>query len=149
MAWVSPPAFSDSTVLSAAQINILSQDIEFLYGTTQGINTPFNSMVVQQLALDATNHGWWIRHQHRYFHYKIRLTNDVCNTLALYFNGSTVINDTSVRTASYTWSGYYDLNSLSLTTGTWYKIHFVTTLPTYTFLKMSIDYLLESDNTSI
>lgn len=37
MAWTTPPTFAAGTVLTAAQLNILSDDLTYLYGIAQGV----------------------------------------------------------------------------------------------------------------
>ena len=45
MAWTTPPTFVDGAVASAANLNILSNDLEHLEGVAPGPNAPFQSLV--------------------------------------------------------------------------------------------------------
>jgi hypothetical protein len=45
MAWTTPPTFVTSNAASAAQLNILSDDLEFLQGIGDAPNAPFQSVV--------------------------------------------------------------------------------------------------------
>jgi hypothetical protein len=44
MPYTTPPTFVDGQIVSAAQLNILSDDIEFLNGVMAGPNIPFQSI---------------------------------------------------------------------------------------------------------
>jgi hypothetical protein len=63
MSYQPPPTFADDTVLSAAALNILSQNIEYLAGIVQGPNIPFPA---NELELQGISEYYRIRHQHRF-----------------------------------------------------------------------------------
>lgn len=113
MAYQTPPTFSSGAILTAAQLTILSDDLEFLYGlTASGINAPFASLRVTA-NLTSTNNQWLIRNLHRYLHYKARLLANDNNDLDIFYNGVRVYHDGTARSATYTYSGYVDLNTPS------------------------------------
>lgn len=123
MPWVAPPTFANG-VLSAAQLNTLSDDIEYLYGIAQQIHIPF-AVLVTAADLNANNNGWRLRYSHRYLHYRISIDGWNCTLMQIYLNNSLVFNDTTTRN-NYTWVGYVDVNSLGLTVGNWHNVHLVT-----------------------
>ena len=126
MAWTSPPTFVTGAVLSAAQLNILSDDVEYLYGIAQQVQIPFATLVTAD-DLSAANNGWRILYTHRYLHYRISIDGWNCTLMQIYANNALVFNDTVTR-INYVWAGYVDLNSLGLTVGQWYTLHLVTNI---------------------
>ena len=84
--WTTPPAFATHAVLSAAQLNVLSADLEYLNGFVTGANP---AMVATTLTVDG-DIRFVIRHLHRYLHTRIRATDDVkidYDTIRVYHNG--------------------------------------------------------------
>lgn len=63
MAWQTPPTFTAS-VLSAAQLNIISDDLEFLYGLAGTVNIPFVNVTADPRALQPVK--FQIRHRAAY-----------------------------------------------------------------------------------
>jgi hypothetical protein len=61
MPYTTPPTFVDTNVLSATQLNTLSDDIEWLYGQAVSVNVPF----VSPPWVDEP-WSWTIRHKARY-----------------------------------------------------------------------------------
>lgn len=110
MAYTTPPTFT-STTLSASQLNILSDDIEYLYGMITGVNLPVASLRIVNDNYTSTNNQWLVRHAHRYLHYKVRLVGGTNDSLSIYYDGVRVWQDPNTRNAAYTYSGYADLNS--------------------------------------
>ena len=123
MAWTTPPTFVDGNKLSAAELNKLSSNLEYLKGTVDGPNTPFPSVT----SSSDINIDFWIRHKLRYCHYKATVETGVTSD-ALEINiydsaGSlalAVVNEGTNHAGPYTYEGYADANAL--TVGTWYRI---------------------------
>lgn len=111
MAYVTPPVFADAAVLTATQLNTLSQDIEFLYGIVGGtINVPFAShRRTDNFAV--TNNQYLIQHLNRYLHYKARLLANDNNDLDIFYFGVRVYHDGTTRGTGYTYSGYVDMEN--------------------------------------
>lgn len=149
MPYTSPPNFSDGAILTATQLNNLSDNIEFLYGVVQGVNVPFSSLRTEGIELTSANNQWTVRHLHRYLHYRMRQITGTSSNVKIYYNGQTVFEDGGTRNAPYTWSGYIDLNSSpgGLTIGNVYDIYVTNDFAAGNVF--SVDYLLESDGTSI
>jgi hypothetical protein len=113
MAWTTPPTFSSGAVLSAAQLNVLSDDLEYLNGFVSGANPAMTSTTI-------TDNGdilHIIRHLHRYLHTKFRATDDVkiyYDATKVYEDGSPPGDDTQI----------VDLDSYGLTVGQLYTLKF-------------------------
>lgn len=118
MAWTTPPTFVTSSPASASQLNILSDDLEFLQGIAVAPNAPFQSLTVTA-DVDTTYH---IRYRYRYLHYKYVISGADGDAVDITVNGSNVYSDGVANMGTY--SGYADLNSLSLTAGAWYPVVF-------------------------
>ena len=153
--WQTNPTFADDAILSASDLNKLSDNGDFLYARIQGINVTFSSVRTQNISLSASNNAWTMRHQHRYLHYSLTLNSgdiDGGDDLAIYIAGNGVViesSPTELGTAQ-TWSGYIDLNAAphsSIAVGDWYTIYVKTdNNGTSVF---TVDYIVESDETSI
>lgn len=149
--WVTNPTFADGAVLSASDLNKLSSNGAFLYGRIQGVNVPFSSLRSENISLTAANNGWAIRHQHQYLHYRLTLVSgdiDGGGDLSIYYNSGTKLVDVETSPTELgtpqTWTGYVDVSSWTI--GEWYTIYVTTSDDGGVF---SVDYLLESDATSI
>ena len=115
MAYGTPPTFADASILTATQLNILSGDIEYLYGIVGAtINVPFAS----HRRIDnftATNNQYIAQHKARYLHFLARLLANDNDDLDIFIdNGGTyakrVYHDGASRSATYTYTGYVDLD---------------------------------------
>lgn len=108
MPYTTVPTKSDGDVLTAAHLNILSANQEFLYALANQANVPFNSWRDTVSLLDGDVQKWWIRHRGRYLHYKITSEGGGWEYARVYFNGVKVAGDEASNT---TFSGYYDLTT--------------------------------------
>jgi hypothetical protein len=145
MAYTTPPTFADANVLTAAQLNILSDDIEFLYSLITGINIPFTG---DQFSSGVSRIYTFTR-QGRYMHYKGRLTSGDSDEVIIRIDGSTEYNDATNRASPYTWSGYIDLTATTSNpaVGDSYEVTFqFSPNPTGQF---HLDYFIESDSTTL
>jgi hypothetical protein len=118
MAWTTPPTFVDASPASAAQLNILSDDLEFLQGVAAGPNAPFQSVV----HTNSGNTTYHLRYRYRYLHYKYVISTDPGDDVKIRVNGTISYSDGVASMGTY--SGYVDLNSLGLTAGSWYPVIF-------------------------
>ena len=116
MAWSAPPTFADTNILTAAQLNILSDDVEYLYGLVSGVNVPFNSLTTT-VNLDDTNNQWLMRHVYKYLHYKLRVASGQNDDLDIYMVRGTqdirIFGESAARTGGYSYSGYIDLEDVT------------------------------------
>lgn len=145
MAYTTPPTFVDGTVLSAAQLNILSNDIEFLYGIVSGINIPFTG---EQITIGQTR-GYTFTRQGRYLHYKARLTAGDSDITSIKIDTFSEGGDSTNRNSPYTWTEVIDL---TLTTsnpavGESYEVY--VTFSAVTTGTYHLDYFIESDSATL
>lgn len=147
MPYTTPPTFSNGSVLTATQLNTLSDDVEYLYSITHGMNMPFTSET--STATGDTRH-WEFRRQGRYLHYKIRSTQNDTDQIDITVNGNIEYTDSINRIGAYTWSGYIDLTTITSVPSVkaFYEVYV-----TYTSLtgpnEWVVDYFIESDSTTL
>ena len=121
MAWTSPPTFSSGAVLSATNLNILSDDLAYLHGVVSGANPAMASI---ELTVDGTCYAV-IRHMHRYLHcvylcqddFRIAYSADGVTYTEVYHDGDP--DGTAADSAPPV-----DLNSFGLTVGGLYIVKF-------------------------
>jgi hypothetical protein len=113
MAWTNPPTFSTDDVLSASNLNILSDDLSFLHGYVSGANPAMTSVV---LTVDG-DCFFVVRHLHRYMRILYMCQNDI----KVYYDSTEVFHD-GAPNGSIPESTYVDLNSFGLTVGQLYTI---------------------------
>ena len=116
MAWTTPPTFVDGAVASAANLNILSNDLEHLEGVAAGPNAPFQSVVFTNSGT-ATYH---LRYRYPYLHYSYTVSADPGDDIKIKVNGTTKVSDGAPGEATVT--SHVDLTSMSLTPGSWYPV---------------------------
>lgn len=113
-----------------------------------GINVPFSS---QTLTGSGDSRKWIFRHQARYLHYKLRLTSGTSDELDIRVGASETseYGDGTNRSSPYTWEGYIDLTA---TTEDPADNAFYAVFCEFDFAsagELVIDYLLESDSTTL
>lgn len=146
MAWTTPPTFADNAILSATQLNILSDDLAYLYGLLQAPSPAITTLYANQ-NLAVTNNSWIIRYRHRYIHYRATVGLGTNDALALVVNGTTYNIDATTRAQGYIYSGYVDVNAQGLTLGNIYSCYFTNTLGTISGLL--VQYLIQAEGTSL
>lgn len=149
--YVSPPVFSDGSILTATDLNKLSGNQEYLYGLYQAPNIPFNGLVSGQ-SLTSSNNLWYMRYSVRYLHYYASIHDtglgNTINTFKIYINSVLRVEDTlAPRTLPFTWSGYADMNPFGLTAGTVYPIYFDVSVGSQAAIRIA--YLIASDSTTL
>lgn len=152
MAYQTVPTFSDGSILSASDLNILADNTEFLHGLVSGINVPFTKFVYDSITFDETRSEWEMIHTARYLHYKLSLIgSEDLETLSIVVNGTTKLIDGTTRSPTYTYSGYLDttVDPGTLTTGSPYDIYFTGTFSAATNNLLVVDYLRENDSTTL
>ena len=150
MPYTSPPTFADGNILTAAQLNTLSDDIEYLYGLGDVLNVPFSAKLYAGGVNYQDQIKWKIRKRYRYLHYSFTLIAGTINPdLRLYYNTNIIFTVTSPTQLAIlqTWSGFVDLNALSLTAGTWYDIYWYGA-PSANCQSIC-NYLIESSGTTL
>lgn len=148
MSYVSVATKADGDILTAAFLNQLADNAQFLAGIASQINIPF----VGETTVAGGNftYKYRIRHQHRYLHYLIAQITSTSDNIDIYYDGGSIFNDGGDRTATYTWSGHVDLDSTpgGLVAGDFYEVYVDVTQKTGSGVTR-LYYLLESPNTSL
>lgn len=146
MAYQVNPTFTDSNVLSAAQLNILADNIAFLYSLVSGVNQPFTG---ETMTGSGNSRTWSFRRQGRYLHYNMSIVNGTSDELDLRIDGNIEYTDATNRSAPFSWTGYVDLQATTSAPdiGTWYEV-----FAEFDFASgndFRVNYLIESDSTSL
>ena len=146
MAYQTPPTFSSGNVLTAAQLNIISENIEFFWSLVSGVNIPFTG---EKMTGSGTSRGWTGRRLGRYLHYKMRMVTGTSDQVDVDVDGTTEYTDSTDRAAPYTWSGYIDLNTTTSNPdiGEFYEITVVFAFTSGNDFR--VDYLIESDSVTL
>lgn len=123
MPYVTPPTFTNGNVLSASQLNILSDDIEYLYGVVRQTNAATQMVeLVAQSGLTTTATKWSIRHRTNTLRYRMDVVQGTVDGVRIKFGSTTVYNNADDHSNPYTYNGTADLSSFGLTMGQWYIV---------------------------
>jgi len=146
MAFTTPPTFTSGNVLTAAQLNTLSGDVEYLYSITHGINIGFTG---QTTSTAGNTRPYSLRRRVQYLHYKIRVTSGTVDSLSINVNGNNEFTDGVNRSSGYTYSGYIDLTAITAvpTVKDFYTIY--STVAFDPSGEITIDYYIESNSTTL
>lgn len=141
-----PPSFADGDILSAANLNIISQNLEFFWGLVSGVNVPFTG---EKMTGSGASRPWTGRRVGRYLHYKCELVNGVSDELDIRIDGNHEAGDGTNRSAPYEWSGYIDLSATTSAPaiGAFYEV-----IVEFDFTSgndFRVVYLIESDSTTL
>jgi hypothetical protein len=109
MPYVTPTTFADGNVLSASQLNVLSDDIEYLYGIVRQTN-PATQMVEVAAGDSATGDEtkWAIRHKTETFKYRMDLVQGTADAVRIKYGSTTVFTDATDRNLLLRWHGGLD-----------------------------------------
>lgn len=127
MAWTTPPTFADNTILSAAQLNILSEDISYLWERAQQVNVAREYESISPGDGDEANEDYVIAHKFDTFEYDVRLGVGTFDgfRIRIYDGGvlkGAVFDTADDQSAPYTYSGTTDTSSFGLTVGNIYIV---------------------------
>lgn len=129
MAYTTPPTFADGSYLTATNLNILSDDIEYLHGRAHQVNT--GCLLIDFTpgsGVTETKTVHFLRHFSNTFRYRARVTQGTIDALVIkYVNSAgtttTVLNDGGTNPSNpYTWTGTVDISSHSFVVGDYYEI---------------------------
>ena len=131
MAFVAPPTFADGAVLSAADLNKLSDNQEYLKGILATPNVPL--LVIHATNGDDADGEWAFPHLHDYFHWQfIPVSQDIDRVrIWIYASDGNMqfggpIFDSNANPADLAaaitegWTDSYDVSALTI--GTWYRV---------------------------
>ncbi len=114
MPYTTIPTLSDGSILTAAHLNLLADNSNFLAGLGGIPNLAFSHVVTST----GQSLYWHMRHRHRYLHVLVDWTNNA-DYLRIYYNNTKIHDDGDPSGSD---SLTLDLNSLGLTVGNWYEI---------------------------
>lgn len=148
MPYQTNPTFTAGNVLTAAQLNVLSENIAYLYSLIGGPNTPFTG---EKLTGTAETRRWTFRRKGRYLHYKMRLLSGTSDELDIRLGSSATIEytDATNRSSVYTWSGYIDLTTTTENPAIGDFYEFYVEFDAVGTVDFRVDYFIESDNTTL
>ena len=145
MPFSTPPTFADGNILSASQLNTLTNN-DLYFRSLLGNNTNTGFMT-EDINTDRDSAKWVFRRTRQYIHYNIAMLSGDSDRLIIYVNGAQELND-GVNRTGYTWSGYFDLDAITnpVTDGDFYEVYV-----NIEFISGSlrVNYFIESDDTSI
>jgi len=150
VAFTPVPTFADGAILTAADLNIIADNIEFLHSLVAGINVPFSSdTITGGSGTLVTSRNYAVRYVARYLHYKIRITDGETESLDIFINEVSEFNDAVDRTAPYEWTGYIDLEGITTppTLLDWLSCRVPVDFNVGG--NVVLDYLLQSDETTL
>lgn len=98
MPFVSIPIKADDDILTAAYLNTLSDDIEFLHGIGSGGNPPFASSRGTDTKYDRSDAEWYFRHRNQYVHGKVLSYGGSWEYARFYYAGFKVAGDEAAHT---------------------------------------------------
>lgn len=102
-------SLSDGSVLSAAHLNLIADNIEYLRGISSSPNTGFNTYRATLTTLTNSNAIWYVRHRNRYLHYKVTGGAN-WNYVRLFYNG---VKFAANESSASSFSGYVDLETFT------------------------------------
>lgn len=146
MAYTTIPSLASGDVLTATHMNILKNNIEYLYGLYSAYNTPFCGQTITSSGVTNIYH---FRYVHRYLHYSATVTSGIGDDFKVYVNGNSEFHDGSNHSATYTYSGYIDLTAITAvpTLGDFIPVYIDILFSGSS--ELTIDYLICSPNTSL
>lgn len=146
MAYQTNPTFTDNNVLLASELNILADNIAFLYSLVSGVNQPFTG---ETMTGSGNSRSWSFRRQGRYLHYKMRMVTGTSDELDIRIDGNIEYTDATNRAAPYSWTGYVDLQATTSAPdiGEWYEVYIEFDFTSGNDFR--VDYLIESDGLSL
>lgn len=158
MAWTSTPSFIPSSTLSSAQMNILSDNIEFLHGIVTTVNAPFNAIRTVGESLTESNNGFRLRKSAQYLLWRLELhSGETSNVIEIHIDDESDINnpvevlnlnvDSGGESTPTVWDGAIDLDSEGISDGDFFKAWIKMTSSNQA--DFEIAYLFNSDNTTI
>lgn len=99
MPWTTIPTKADGDVLTAAHLNLLSANQEFLHSLGNAANPPFNSFRNTVVTLDDADAQWFIRHRLNYLHARVLSYGGNWSYCRVYYNGIKVMGSESATTS--------------------------------------------------
>lgn len=123
MGYTPPPTFVTGGWLSAAQLNILSDDVEYLRGhQLTPVRHFFRQNNIESTGPRTDRGGWSVMHLTNTFRFRIKVVQGTFSEIRILANGQEVYQLNEDRTAGEFWQGTADITSLNLPEGAPYGI---------------------------
>lgn len=123
MSYTPPPTFVTGAYLSSAQLNILSDDIEYLRGHQLApVRHFYRQNNIESTGPRTDRGGWSVMHLTNTFRYRIKVVQGTFSEIRILANGQQVFQENQNRSNPYTWDGTANISSLNLTEGAIYGI---------------------------
>lgn len=144
MPFTTPPMFTSGQILNASHLNILSEDIAYLWGIARGPNIPWPRVGGPSGVVGT----WLIRHRCRYLN--VRFEWDKGTDPGADFSLSVVYNGVTIQTGTLGAGGgirnyQIDLNPQGLTVGNFYEIAITAYTNSYAGTFVYLNHLYEAD----
>lgn len=120
--YVTPPTFADGSVLSATQLNTLSENQEYLYEQATRVNIPQEVAFLQLGSGEDGEIRRVIRHKFKVLEYTINCTAGTIDDMSIRYDATTVYADGDDRSNFYQWTGTVDLTPFGLVEGQVYTL---------------------------
>lgn len=127
MPWTPMTTFTDGEYLSAARLNDLKENIEYLWGLVNFVNTGF---MVEEIICDDNSYAvrakWAVKHYTNTFRYEVEVDQGTIGDFQIYVFGNTswnIFTDNTEHGAGYKYSGTADITSLGIVVGTVYDVY--------------------------
>ena len=141
MSFTPIPTVITGQILTAAHLNLLSDNANFIYGAAYAPNVPMHARAITAANASYDNNGYWIRHRSNTLYYKFASTStSSVSTIKIYANG-TQLGSTISGGGVGLWTGTRDMSSF--TDGEWVLIYIETTGSPGTNDTFAIYYLYE------
>lgn len=114
MPYTTNPTFSDGAILSAAALNTICDNIEYLHSLVSGVQAAFTSDVITGSTGELkTSRNYAVRYQARYLIVKARITSGESDVVQFLIDEVAEYTDSTNRTAPYTWEFSVDLTGIT------------------------------------
>ena len=119
------PTTINGQILTAAHLNLLSDNANYIYGAAYAPNVPFHARCITGTNLVYENNGYWIRHRSNTLYYKFTNTSSsAVSTIKIYANG-VQLGATITGSGLTEWTGTRSMSSF--TVGDWVLLYVETT----------------------
>lgn len=118
------PAVINGQILTAAHLNLLSDNANYIYGAAYAPNLPFHARCITGSNAAYENNGYWVRHRSNTLYYKFTSTSSSSvSTIKIYANGAQL--GSTISGASQTeWTGTRDMSAFGA--GDWVLLYIET-----------------------
>jgi hypothetical protein len=123
--WATLPTFVDGQTVTAANLNNIASNVQYLHDILSMPNAPFSCIRTENGSLDNSpaNAVWYFTYNQRYMHYAFNVTGGSISTCKIYVDSVEAV-DISGPDVNNPNTGVIDLSGYVSTKGEEYPIHF-------------------------